>query len=91
MCRYNMHLLEMIGMTCTNLTFNIGFAFMDKEDTPSFAWVLWHLRKLYEDLDVMPTTIVTDRDKALINAIHKVFIEEEVQHLLCWVHIISNI
>ena len=86
-----MFLLEIVGMTCTNHTFNIGFAFMSKEDQPHFAWVLGHLRKLYEEMGVMPTAIMTDREQALINAIHEIFTEDEVQHLLCWVHITSNI
>ena len=86
-----MNLLEIVGMTCTNMSFNIGFAFMSKENTQSYAWVLGSLRNIYEELEVMPTAILTNRELALINAIHEVFSEDEVQHLLCWVHITTNI
>ena len=85
-----MPLVQMVGFTCTMLTFNVGFAFTRAEKTVHYTWIMKKLRALYEDIGVMPTAIMTDREKALINGIHEVF-GNEVHHLLCWVHIRNNL
>ena len=85
-----MPLVQMVGFTCTHLTFNVGFAFTRAEKTFHYKWIMKKLRACYEDIGVMPTAIMTDREKALINGINEVF-GSEVQHLLCWVHIRNNL
>lgn len=85
-----MPLVEIVGFTCTHLTFNIAYAFTRAEKTFHYTWIMRKLRALFEDLGVMPTAIMTDCEMALINGIRRVF-GNEVQHLLCWVHIKHNI
>lgn len=84
-----MAVVEIVGFTCTHKTFNIGFAFTKHEDEFHYTFIMKKLRLMCEEVGVMPTAIVTDREQSLINALHVVF--PEVQHLLCWVHIKHNI
>jgi len=85
-----MPLVEIVGFTCTHLTFNIAYAFTRAEKTHHYIWIMRKLRGLFEDLGVMPTAIMTDCEMALIKGIKNVF-GNEVHHLLCWVHIKHNI
>ena len=85
-----MPLVEIVGFTCTNKTFNIAFAFTRKEEVVHYTFIMQKLLYLCNEAGVMPTAIMTDRDLALINAIHIVF-PPTVKHLLCWVHINRNI
>jgi len=88
--RYGMPLVEMVGFTCTHRTFNIAYAFTRAEKTFNYKWIMRKLRALFEDLGVMPTAIMIDCEMALIKGIRNAF-GDEVQHLLCWVHIKHNI
>ena len=73
-----MPLVQMVGFTCTHLTFNVGFAFTRAEKTVHYTWIMKKLLALYEDIGVMPTAIMTDHEKALISGINDVF-RSEVQ------------
>ena len=90
LCRYDMPLVQIVGFTCTHLTFNVGFAFTRAEKIFHYTYIMRKLRSCYEDIGLMPTAIMTDRELALIKGIKDVF-GSEVQHLLCWVHIRHNI
>ena len=79
-----MSLCEIIGFTCTTITFNIGIAFLTREDEETYAWVLQQVRMLLGT--AKPKAIVTYREFGLIKALGVVF--PHVQHLLCWVHIL---
>ena len=85
-----MPLMEIVGFTCTHKTFNIAYAFTRQEEVVHYKFIMEKLLRLFKDLGVMPAAIMTDREKALINAIRIVF-KDEVKHLLCWVHIKHNI
>ena len=41
-----MPLLNIVGITCTNQTFNAGFAFIQAENEEKFTWVAGNLLKL---------------------------------------------
>ena len=86
--RYRLPLLEIMGVTSTNLTFSVAFAYMDSEREDNYTWVLERLRSVM-DADVLPELIVTDRDLALLNAIKRVF--PTSSHLLCRWHISRNV
>lgn len=82
-----MPLLQIVGFTSTKKTFAIAFAFMTKETTDHYSWVMQTLRDLCKHR--MPDVIVTDRELAVIKAIKEVF--PTVKHLLCRWHVMSNI
>ncbi|KAI5682674.1 hypothetical protein M9H77_03902 [Catharanthus roseus] len=48
--KYNMPLLEPVGMSHTGKNFSIAIAFMRNEQATTYAWVLHHLQKLYFDV-----------------------------------------
>lgn len=86
--RYHYPLLQIVGVTSTELTFSAAFALMESEKEANYTWVLEKLKGIM-DPDVVPAVIVTDRELALMNAISKVF--PHATHLLCRWHISKNI
>ncbi|XP_028116443.1 PKS-NRPS hybrid synthetase CHGG_01239-like [Camellia sinensis] len=62
------------------MTFSVAFAYLQYERVDNYAWVLATLRDVIDGF-VVPTVIVTDRELALMNAIHKIF--PSARHLLC--------
>ncbi|KAJ1407064.1 MULE transposase domain [Sesbania bispinosa] len=71
--KYMLPLLEVVGVTSTELTFSVAFAYMEQEKADNFTWVLEKLKTMIPFPDVSPQVIVTDRDIALMNAVEKVF------------------
>ncbi|KAI5396169.1 hypothetical protein KIW84_062388 [Lathyrus oleraceus] len=67
--KYRQPLFEIVGMTSTELTFVVGFAYMESEQTENFCWVLEKLKELFVKKDMCPQVILTDRDLALMKAI----------------------
>ncbi|XP_019178337.1 PREDICTED: uncharacterized protein LOC109173552 [Ipomoea nil] len=65
--RYSMPLVEMVGVTSTNMTFCIAFAFMHKENESNYTWALNCLKATIEGC-ITPRVIVTDRELALMKA-----------------------
>ena len=86
--RYHLSLLEIVGVTSTDLTFLIAFAYIDTEREDNYTWALERLRSIL-DADVLSELIVTDRDLALLNVIERVF--STAKHLLCRWHISKNV
>ena len=83
---FNFPMVNIISSTSCNDTLYIGGAFI-KEDTESFAWLLQHIRTIYWEhlaLD-FPVTVVTDADKAAIQAIQEVMLD--TNHVLCIWHV----
>nr|KAJ0203885.1 hypothetical protein LSAT_V11C500256000 [Lactuca sativa] len=78
--KYNLHFLEIVGVTSTNKTFSIAFAFMHNEKTNNYIWALICLKLTISDF-FCPRVIVTDRDLALMKACGDVFLQSN--HLLC--------
>jgi len=83
-----MPFVQIVGVTSTNKTFSIAFAFMQNEKTVSYTWVL-NCLKLTLDMCMHPRVILTDRELALMNACKEVF--PNAAQLLCRVHISRNI
>ncbi|KAG5553736.1 hypothetical protein RHGRI_011577 [Rhododendron griersonianum] len=86
--RYRFPLLQIVGVTCTELTFNVAFAFIECEKEENYTWVLEKLKGMM-DTDTLPVVIVTDRELALMNAIRSVF--PHATNLLCRFHISKNV
>jgi hypothetical protein len=87
--RYRLPLLEMVGVTSTDLTYSIAFAYLESERADNFVWALGCLRSLIATEDGVPQVIVTDRDMALLNAVTEVF--PTSRNLLCQFHINKNV
>ncbi|XP_028102684.1 uncharacterized protein LOC114301927 [Camellia sinensis] len=85
---YRLPLLEIVGVTLTEMTFSVAFAYLQYERVDNYAWVLATLRDVMDGF-VVPTVIVTDRELALMNAIQKIF--PSARHLLCRWHISKNV
>lgn len=77
---YRLPLLEIIGITSTEMTFSVAFAYVESEREDSYTWVLNRLKSMMDD-GAMPEVIVTNRELALMNAIGKVF--PTAKNLLC--------
>ncbi|KAK3189410.1 hypothetical protein Dsin_028971, partial [Dipteronia sinensis] len=58
--KYRYPLLEIVGVTSTNLTFCVGFALFQFEREDNYVWALEKLKKIMED-KMLPSVIVTDR------------------------------
>ncbi|KAI5427030.1 hypothetical protein KIW84_032451 [Lathyrus oleraceus] len=87
--KYRQPLFEIVGMTSTELTFAVAFAYMESEQTENFCWVLEKLEELFVKKDLCPQVILTDRDLALMKAIEIVF--PRSINLLCRFHINKNV
>ncbi|KAI5417739.1 hypothetical protein KIW84_042378 [Lathyrus oleraceus] len=67
--KYRQPLFETVGMTSTELTFAVAFAYMESEQIENFCWVLEKLKELFVKKDMCPQVILTNRDLALMKAI----------------------
>ncbi|XP_057443826.1 protein FAR1-RELATED SEQUENCE 5-like [Lotus japonicus] len=67
--RYQIPLLEMVGLTSTGLTFSIAFCYIVREHTIDYVWALECMKSLIGDDARLPQVIVTDRDLALLSAV----------------------
>nr|KAJ0196992.1 hypothetical protein LSAT_V11C700364540 [Lactuca sativa] len=83
-----MHLLEIVGVTPTNMTFAIAFVYMHKKSECNYTWAL-NCLKLIMDNCLAPCVIVTNREMTLIKADKIVF--SEAKCLLCRCHIYTNV
>lgn len=81
-------LLEIVGVTSTELTFSVAFAYLQSEQEDNFVWALERLRSIVES-NVLPSVIVTDKNLALMNAIQGVF--PNATNLICRSHISRDI
>ncbi|XP_052172209.1 protein FAR1-RELATED SEQUENCE 5-like [Diospyros lotus] len=86
--RYRYPLLEIVGVTSTELTFPVAFVFMNHEYEDNYTWAMERLKNVMGS-NTFPGVIVTDRELALMNAIHKVFLSTTT--LLCRWHISKNV
>ncbi|XP_050913303.1 protein FAR-RED ELONGATED HYPOCOTYL 3 [Lathyrus oleraceus] len=83
--KYRQPLFEIVGITSTELTFAVAFAYMESEQIENFCWVLEKLKELFVKKDLCPQVILTDRDLALMKAIEIMF--PKSINLLCRFHI----
>jgi hypothetical protein len=70
--RFKMPLLNIIGISSVNLPFFVAFCFLAKEEEDDYTWAMKQLRLLLLN-NIQPQVMMTDRDLALINAIHMIF------------------
>ncbi|KAL4591074.1 hypothetical protein LXL04_004022 [Taraxacum kok-saghyz] len=82
--RYDMPLLEIVGVTPTNQTFCIAFVYMHKETESDYTWTQECLKSTI-DRCMFPRVIVTDRQLACMKACKNVF--PKAKGLICRWHI----
>jgi len=87
--RYKLPLLEIVGVTSTELTFSITFILVEAECENNFVWALERLKGLFTRVDSYPKVIVSDRDLVLMNAIGDVF--PKASNIRCRFHIDKNV
>lgn len=72
--KYRLSLLETIGLTSTEKTFSVGFAFLKSEKEDNVTWVLEMCKTRLRDKKNMSKVIVTDHDTTLMDLVAKVFL-----------------
>ena len=87
--KYRLSMLEIVGMTSTECTFEVAFAYIESERKEKIYWVLEKLKGMFIKEGLFPQVILTDRDLALMNAIENVFLNSV--NLLCQFHIDKNV
>ncbi|KAI5668130.1 hypothetical protein M9H77_17983 [Catharanthus roseus] len=98
--KYNMPLLEAVGMTPTGKNFTVATAFMCNEQATTYRWVLQQIKHLYISSatstgngsilnDGEPIVIITDRENGLMPVIDDVF--RNSYHMLYRRHIDQNV
>nr|ABD32448.2 transposase, putative [Medicago truncatula] len=86
---YMMPLFEIVGVTSTDMTYSVGFAYMTGEKEDNFTWALQMLLKLLKPKSDMPKVVVTDRDTTLMNVVAKFL--PETSAILCYFHVGRNV
>ncbi|KAK5813797.1 hypothetical protein PVK06_029248 [Gossypium arboreum] len=81
-------LIQIVGVTSTNKTFSIAFAFIINKKEENYNWALTYLKLKLEECMYLHV-IVTDRELALMNTCQQVF--PDATRLLYRWHIIENI
>ena len=84
--RFNMPLLNIIGITSLGHNFWVAFYFLYSEKEGDFVWVMHCIKALYSRIGRQcPKIVLTDRALAVINALREVL--PAAKHLLCFWHI----
>ena len=86
--RYRLPLLEIVGVTSTQMTFSVVFVYLESKREANYRWALERLKELMDGC-TLTRVIVTDKELALMNAIKVVF--PNAANLLCRWHISRNI
>ena len=87
--RYNLPLLQIVGVTNTEISFHVAFAYIGHELALHFSWVLEQLRGICELHSIHPQVFLTDRDLGCMSAILDVF--PAATNLLCHWHVTKNV
>ncbi|KAK9668099.1 hypothetical protein RND81_13G035300 [Saponaria officinalis] len=69
--KYKMPLLEIIGVTPVNKNFSVFYGFLENEKETAYDWAFKCIREVLDTYEKI--VFVTDREKALINAIENYF------------------
>ncbi|TYG95711.1 hypothetical protein ES288_A11G289900v1 [Gossypium darwinii] len=76
--KYDLPFVQIVGVTSTNKTFSIAFAFIINEKEENYNWALTCLRLTLEEC-MYPRVIVTDRELALMMHANKWHITENIK------------
>lgn len=83
--KYNKPILNLAGVTGSNVTIQGGLALLPSETEESYTWALEQFQEMLrqERID-SPRVVITDREVALMNAVEKVF--DQADSLICLWH-----
>jgi hypothetical protein len=85
-----MPLLNICAITGNNMVIQVGLAFLSGEKEADYNWAMDYLRDIMAEHTIQePTSIVTDRELALIRCLQTRF--PTSQHLLCRWHVNMNV
>lgn len=85
-----MPLLNIGGVTGGNHTLQFCVAFLHSEKEEDYNWVMGCMQRVMEKHQILaPTTMITDRELALMNSINRFF--PLSSHLLCQWHVGKNV
>lgn len=89
--KYNMPLCIFNGVSASNKSFYIGFAFLRHEDKDLHHWILSRVRELFRRVgkEEGPKVVLTDKEDVLIAGLEEVM--PASYHILCVWHINKNI
>jgi len=59
--KYKLPLLEIVGMTSTECTFAVAFAYMESEQKENFCWALEKLKGMFIKEGLFPQVILPPR------------------------------
>ncbi|KAL0231105.1 hypothetical protein GEMRC1_010510 [Eukaryota sp. GEM-RC1] len=79
-------MFHVVGFTCLNSSFSAACVFMAKETEEYYLWTLEQFKDVF---NINPGVFLTDKEKALINAVRNVF--PTSGHVLCLFHIVQNL
>jgi hypothetical protein len=82
--RFGMPLLNIVGVTATNGTFNAGLAFLSNETQEMYTWAMQSFKRY-----ASPDVVVTDKEAALISTLESEF--PSAHNLLCVWHVQKNV
>jgi hypothetical protein len=86
--RYKGVLLTAVGIDANDCIYPVAYAVCEVECTSSWEWFLTTLKDDLKISNTSPWTIMSDRQKGLINAVEKVF--PDAEHRFCVRHLIQN-
>lgn len=89
--KYRMPLVHTCGVTATGQTFDVGFCFMKSETTADYSWFALEMRRVYDQIAEAPLLLVTDNDRALINALSTPDTFDTIRRVQCLWHLEQNV
>jgi hypothetical protein len=88
--RFKMPLLNIVGMTNLSTTFNVAFVSLAEKKEADYVWAMEALKEVLDGPGyTYPTSVVTDRELALINALRHTF--PAMFRILCEWHVQTNV
>jgi hypothetical protein len=84
-----MPLLNICVITGNNMVIQVGLAFLSGEKEVDYNWAIDYIREIMAEHSIEePSSIVTDRELALIKCLHRF---PASQHILCRWHVNMNV
>ena len=90
--RFNMPLLNLVGITNLNTTFEIGMAWLSGETESDYLWACNAFASIFVSEGITSSKVIlTDSEQTLINAIKHIEWYSDAYHMLCLWYIEQNI
>ena len=82
MNQYDLPCVDIIGQIMIDISFFIGFFFIDKEDNGGYNWLMGQFRVLYDHLQLSYLRVITtNNQRSLINVVIGHFFLSQIKHL----------